>query len=152
VGGAPLIDLEEAWIFGMWPKRLLIFEDRIETRDFELLREKVESREYARIRKVAVSDAGWLATLVVPIQGSSPILIRGLSKDDAERTRALTEERMGWANSSPSQTPSPPKEGRLIQGVTELRHAGILREEEFEIKRKEVMRANTDLERSRDEG
>jgi hypothetical protein len=152
VGGAPLMDLEEAWILGMWPKRLLIFEDRIETRDFELLREKVESREYARIRKVAVSNAGWLATLVVPIQGSSTILIRGLSKDDAERTRTLIEERMGWANSSPSQTPSPPTEERLIQGLTELRHAGILREEEFEIKRKEVMRANTDLERSRDEG
>lgn len=59
MGGAPLMDLEEAWIFGMWPKRLLIFEDRIEARAFELLREKAESREYARVRKVAVSGEGW---------------------------------------------------------------------------------------------
>ena len=37
--GAPLMEIEESWMFGMFPTRLLIFEDRFEVRGFELLRE-----------------------------------------------------------------------------------------------------------------
>ena len=46
MGAGPLMELEEAPYFGIWPRRLAIYEDSVELRDFELLREKRESKGY----------------------------------------------------------------------------------------------------------
>ncbi len=138
--GAPLMELEESWVFGMWPRRLLIFEDRIEVRDFELLREKTQSRGYGWIREVTVSGTGWFANLLVTVWGSEPILMRGLSKKSAERAAALIEQRMIRAKGR-SWRPSPPATPdaeHLLGALAELRDAGVLSEEEFEAKRAEV--------------
>jgi hypothetical protein len=128
------MEIEESWVFGMYPTRLLIFEDRIEVRGFELLREKIESRGYDRVDGVTVSGGGWLANLVISEKGGRPILIRGVNKDAAERAGALIEGRA--ARGAPAQA-SPPMsvdEGGLIQNLKELRDAGVLNEEEFEAK------------------
>lgn len=140
--GAPLMELEESLVFGMFPTRLLIFEDRIEVRGFELLREKVESKGYDRVDRVVVSGEGWLANLVISEKGGRPILIRGVDKADAERAGALIEERVTRTNRSPTRATPPTTidEEGLIQNLTELREAGILSEEEFEAKRRGVMR------------
>ena len=142
MAGAPLMELEESWVFGMYPTRLLIFEDRIEVRGFELLREKIESKDYDRVDGVTVSGKGWLANLVVSEEGGRPILIRGVNRDAAERAGALIEDRAARAKGAPAQA-SPPAtadEEGLILNLKELRDAGILNEEEFETKRRGVMR------------
>ena len=138
--GAPLMELEESWVFGMWPRRLLIFEDRIEVRDFELLREKTQSRGYGWIDGVAVSGTGWFANLLVTVRGSEPVLMRGLSKQSAERAGALIEQRMIRANARPwrPSPPATPDAENLVGALAELRDAGVLSEEEFEAKRAEV--------------
>ena len=139
--GAPLMELEESLVFGMFPTRLLIFEDRIEVRGFELLREKVQSKGYDRVDRVVVSGEGWLANLVISEKGGRPILIRGVDRGDAERAEALIGERVTRATGSPTHaTPTTDEEG-LIRNLTELRDAGVLSEEEFEAKRRAVMRA-----------
>jgi hypothetical protein len=141
VVGAPLMELEESLVFGMFPTRLLIFEDRIEVRGSELLREKVESKGYDRVDRVVVSGEGWLANLVISEKGRQPVLIRGVDRDVAERAGALIEDRVSRANGGPTQaTPPGTTEEGLIQNLTELRDAGILSEEEFETKLKRVMR------------
>jgi hypothetical protein len=135
------MELEESWMFGLWPKRLLIFEDRIEVRDFELLRERAEPKKYGWIDRVSVSGGSWLVNLLITGPGSKPILVRGLSKSDAERARALIEERMARANVYPSRSsPAAPSTELLIRSLAELRDAGVLSEEEFKIKRSEVIR------------
>ena len=140
--GTPLMELEESWVFGMYPTRLLIFEDRIEVRGFELLREKIESKGYERVDRVTVSGEGWLANLVISEKGKRPILIRGVNKDAAERAGAMIEERVTRTNRGSTQATPPTTidEEGLIQNLTELRDAGILNEEEFETKRRGVMR------------
>ena len=138
--GAPLMEIEESWMFGMFPTRLLIFEDRFEVRGFELLRETVESKGYDRVERVVVSGEGWLANLVISEKDGRPTLIRGVNKEDAERAGALIEERA--ARAGPTQaipTATAEAEG-LIRSLEKLRDAGILSEEEFEAKRKEVTR------------
>ncbi|MDP9437739.1 MAG: hypothetical protein M3P49_03185, partial [Actinomycetota bacterium] len=127
MGGAPLMELEEAWIFGMWPRRLLLFEDRIEVRDFELLQERTRSRGYGWIDGVAVSRAGWFYDLLVTVRGSEPVLIRGLNKHAAERAGALIEERVMRANGNPSRpSPSPdPGAEHLLRALVDLRDAGV---------------------------
>lgn len=139
--GAPLMELEESWMYGMFPTRLLIFEDRIEVRDFELLRERAESKGYDRVERVVVSGEGWLANLVIMEKGKEPVLIRGLDRGDAGRAGALIEERVARANDRPTRAslPETVEEERLVQNLTELRNAGVLSEEEFETKRREVM-------------
>ena len=134
------MELEEAWIFGMWPRRLCIFEDRIEVRDFELLRERTEPKGYDRIDGVAVSRAGWFYDLLVTVRGGEPVLMKGLSKTDAERAAALIEARATRASGRPSRPspPATPDAERLLRALTELRDAGVLSEEEFEAKRAEV--------------
>jgi len=138
----PLMELEESLVFGMFPTRLLIFEDRIEVRGFELLREKVEPKGYDRVDRVMVSGEGWLANLVISEKGGRPILIRGVDRGDAERAGALIEERVARANGGPTQESPPTTIDRedLIQNLTELRDAGILSEEEFEAKRRGLLR------------
>lgn len=141
MAGAPLMELEESYVFGMFPTRLLIFEDRIEVRDFELLRERTESRGYDRVDRVVVSGEGWLANLLISEKGKQPILIRGVNKADAERAGALIEERVSRSKDGPTQANSATigEEG-LIRNLTELRDAGILSEEEFETKRRGMLR------------
>ena len=66
----PLTELEESWVFGMlWPKRLLIFEDRIELHDQELLRETVETTEYSEVEGVVVGGGVRSTNLLI---GSTP--------------------------------------------------------------------------------
>lgn len=128
-------------MFGVFPTRLLIFDDRFEVRGFELLRETVESRGYDRVESVVVSGEGWLANLVISEKGGRPILIRGVNKDEAERAGALIEERAARAGGGPTQaTPPTTTEEGLILSLEKLRDAGILSEEEFEAKREEVTR------------
>src|SRR4028119_832660 len=106
------MELEESLVFGMFPTRLLIFEDRIEVRGFELLREKIEPRGYDRVERVVVSGEGWLANLVISEKGGRPILIRGVDRGDADRAVALIEERVTRASRDPTQAPPPPEEAR----------------------------------------
>ncbi len=133
MGGAPLMELGEAWVFGLWPKRLLIFEDRIEVRDFELLRERVEPRSYGWVDRVVVSGGNRFANLLITSWGRKPVLIRGVNKNTAERARTLIEERMARAGGRDPGTE------RLIRDLSQLRDAGVLSEEEFEAKRKQVL-------------
>ena len=137
----PLMELEESLVFGMFPTRLLIFEDRIEVRGFELLREKIESRDYDRVDRVMVSGEGWLANLVISEKGGRPILIRGVDRGDAERAGALIEERVIRATGGPTQAPPATDAKGLIRNLTQLRDAGVLSDEEFEAKRRGVIRA-----------
>jgi hypothetical protein len=140
LGGTPLMELEEAPYFGIWPKRLAIFEDRVEVRDFELLREKTESKEYGWVDRVVVSGKGWFSSLLLAGREGEPVLIRGVSRDAAERAKALIEERMPRANGQLVRLPeAAPDTERLIRALTELRDAGVLSGEEFETKRKELM-------------
>ncbi len=134
------MELEEAPYFGIWPRRLAIFEDRVEVRDFELLREKTESKEYGWVNRVVVSGKGWFSSLLLTGREGEPVLIRGVRKDAAERAKALIEERMPRANGQLVRLPeAAPDAERLMRALTELRDAGILGEEEFETKRKELM-------------
>ena len=142
MAGAPLMEIEESWMFGMFPTRLLIFDDHIEVRGFELMREKTQSKSYDRVDRVTVSGEGWLANLVISEKGGRPILIRGVSRDAAERAGALIESRAALARGTPVQA-SPPAtvdEEGLIQNLKELRDAGVLNEEEFEAKLRGVTR------------
>ncbi len=140
MGAAPLMELEEAPYFGIWPRRLAIFEDRVEVRDFELLREKTESKEYGWVDRVVVSGKGWFSSLLLAGREGEPVLIRGVRKDAAERAKALIEERMPRANGQLMRSPeAAPDTERLMLALTELRDARVLSEEEFETKRKELM-------------
>ena len=140
MGGAPLMELEEAPYFGIWPRRLAIFEDRVEVRDFELLREKTESKEYGWVDRVVVSGKGWSSSLLLAGREGEPVLIRGVSRDAAERAKALIEERMPRVNGQLVRLPeAAPDAERLMRALTELRDAGVLSEEEFETKRKGLM-------------
>ena len=138
MAGTPLMELEESWMYGMFPTRLLIFEDRIEVRDFELLRERTESRGYDRVERVVVSGEGRLANLVITEKDKEPVLIRGLDRDAAGRAGALIEERVASARTASPSPPATAEEERLIQSLTDLRNAGVLSEEEFEAKRRGV--------------
>jgi hypothetical protein len=138
MAGAPLIEIEESWMFGMFPTRLLIFEDHFEVRGFELLRETVESKGYDRVERVMVSGEGWLANLVISEKDGRPTLIRGVNKEDAERAGALIEERAARVGPTQATLPATAEAEGLIRSLEKLRDAGILSEEEFEDKRKEV--------------
>jgi hypothetical protein len=140
--GAPLMEIEESWMFGMFPTRLMIFEDHFEVRGFELLRETVESKGYDRVESVMVSGEGWLANLVISEKEGRPILIRGVNRDDAERAGALIRERAARAGGSPARAtpPAATEEEGLIRSLEKLRDAGLLSEEEFETKRRGVTR------------
>jgi hypothetical protein len=106
MGDAALMELEESIIYGLWPKRLRIFEDRIETQDFVLLREETESNEYGSIDSVTVSGEGLLVNLLIKDHRGKPVLLmRGLNGDTAQRAKALIEERMARARGRSPRIP-----------------------------------------------
>ena len=137
----PIMELEESWVFGMlWPKRLLIFEDRIEMRGVELLRETVAVIRYTEIETVVAGGGGWSASLLIKPRNTRPILIRGIEENSAREARALIEERMKRANNGQPfrELSSLPDTQNLILKLSELRDAGVLTREEFESKRKKL--------------
>lgn len=139
---APLMELEESFIYGLWPKRLLIFEDHIETCNFELLRETTESRKYGWIDHVTVAGGKWFANLLIKSHWGRPILMRGLNKDVAKRAKALIEERVARDEARPPQSrklSAASDVAELIRKLAELRDAGVLSQKEFEIKKRAVM-------------
>jgi hypothetical protein len=146
------MELEESFIYGLWPKRLLIFEDRIETRNFELLRETTESRKYGWIDHVTVSGGRWFANLLIRSHWGRPVLMRGLDRDTAERAKALIEERVARGEARP---PQPRKLSatsgiaELVRKLSELRDAGVLSQKEFEIKKRAVMATGQRAEHER---
>lgn len=126
----------------LWPKRLLIFEDRVEIHSSELLRETVETIRYAEIEEVVVGGEGWSTSLLIKRRGK-PILLRGVDEDAARQAKDLTEEHAshGAHNLSPSSsdTPSDATSGiDLVRKLVDLRDAGILSPEEFEAKKRAV--------------
>ena len=131
------MDLEEPVVFGIWPRRLLVFEDRIEVRDFELLREKTLAWGHDRIAGVVLSGADWFANLLITVRGDGPILLRGLNKEAAERARALIEDLAAQSGDHRPRmhAPSNPDTESLMRALTDLRDAGVLSEAEFEAKR-----------------
>lgn len=134
----PLFELEESWVFGMlWPKRLLIFEDRIESRSMELLRETIETTPYRDIKTVAVSGGGWSANLLIKRSGK-PILIRGIEEPAAMYAKTLIEERMSQPADNLSKISPDTAKADLIRKLAELRDAGVLTSEEFETKKRAV--------------
>lgn len=145
---APLIELEESWAFGMlWPRRLLVYEDRVELHSTELLRETAEVLEYGRIRDVTVGGgaAGSTHLLIQPREGK-PLLVRGVDERAARHAKMLIEEGVARAAGSLPQTPEHeqhPGRRTLIQNLTELRDAGILTQAEFETKLREIENRNT---------
>ena len=140
LGGTPLMELEEAPLFGIWPRRLAIFEDRVEVRDFELMREKTASKGYGWVDRVVVSGRSWFSNLLLAGREGEPVLIRGVSRDAAERAKALIEERMIRANGQSVRSPeAAPDTERSMRALAELRDAGVLSEEEFETKREGLM-------------
>jgi hypothetical protein len=139
----PLMELEESRMFGLWPRRLLIFEDRVETRGTELLRETVEPLGYDQIDRVTISNGVWFDNLLVGSRRSKPILMRGLNADTAERAKTLIEERVARASSPHPQKSSAARDtADLVRKLAELRDAGILTQEEFEAKKKALTTAD----------
>lgn len=136
---SPLLELEESWIFGMlWPKRLKIFEDRIETHGSELLRETVETTQYSEIEDIVVGGEGLSTSLLIK-RGGKPILLRGVEEAAAGHAKSLIEDRMARPNDKLHRTsPATSTNTDLILKLTDLRDAGVLSPEEFETKKKAV--------------
>lgn len=136
---SPLLELEESWICGMlWPKRLKIFEDRIETHGTELLRETVEMTQYSEIEDIVVGGEGLSTSLLIK-RGGKPILLRGVEEAAAGHAKSLIEDRMARPNDKRHRTsPATSTNTDLILKLTDLRDAGVLSPEEFETKKKAV--------------
>ena len=122
----------------LWPKRLLIFEDRIETRGTELLRETVETIRYRDVEEVMVGGRALSTSLLIKRKGK-PFLLRGVEQDAAGYAKSLIEERMSRLPDNLFETSSGTlPEADLIRNLVELRDAGVLNPEEFEAKKKAV--------------
>ncbi len=142
VSEKPLMELEESLMFGLWPRRLLIFEDRIEAINPGPVQETTESRKYGWVDRVLVADGKWFANLLIKSYWGKPILMRGLDKDVAARAGTIIEERISGAGKRPKAEAygySPDPDG-LIRKLADLREAGILSQEEFEAKKAAVLR------------
>lgn len=135
----PLMELEESFIYGLWPRKLLIFEDHIELRTFELLQEKAEWREYGQIGGVEIPGKRRFTNLLIRDNQGRSILIRGVERVEAECARTLIEEQTARVRERSPQPGSPTPE--LIRKLAELRDAGLLSQEEFETKRNSLINA-----------
>lgn len=140
----PILELEESWVFGMlWPKRLRVFEDRLEVSGTELMRETIETVAFGEIEAIVIGGRGPSSSLLVRRRIGKPVLMRGVNKDAAHKAKTFAEERMFLASSTggPDEPSNRRKTEALIRKLTEIRDAGLLSAEEFEDKRKKLEEA-----------
>ena len=122
----------------LWPKRLRVFEDKIEVSSTELMRETVDTVEFAEIEAIVVGGRGASSSLLLRRRRGKPILMRGVDCDAAHRAKSIAEERMLWRSPTrePHESPEERNNKTLVRKLADLRDAGVLSTEEFEAKRK----------------
>lgn len=89
----PLLEVEESLVFGLWPRKLLVFGDRIEVVDGGPVHAASETRAYSRIERVRALKGAWFVNLLIE-SPDGPLLLRGLKTREAVRVREILEERI----------------------------------------------------------
>ena len=90
----PPLVLEESYLFGLWPKRLLVFEDRIEVHSPGPLDENIEFVGYDAVERVVLHGGTSLSNLLIHRRRQRPILLRGADPAAAEHARKLIQTRI----------------------------------------------------------
>lgn len=121
------------------PKRLLVFEDRVEMRDPGLFKTQTQEMRFDQIAQVSVKKRWVFADLVIESRGGGVIHIANLSRGDAARVRELIGGRLrGPVVTEEAREPAPdiPEQ---IKKLAELKEQDILTIEEFEAKKRELL-------------
>lgn len=124
------------------PKRLLIFEDRVELHDRTgFFKTDVKAMRYAQIAGVHVEGRVIRADLVIESTGGDKIVAPKLAKDDAQSAHELIQKKMSERDTalSPAASASPADPTEQIRKLAELRDIGAVSEEEFERKKTELL-------------
>jgi hypothetical protein len=123
------------------PARLLAFEDAIEVRTaVNPLKKDVQRVRYDQVAQVSEKLGLIFADLVVETRGGDTLLVPGLTRQEARHVGAFIRERTlssgpagGGNESVPLDIPD------QIRKLAELRDSGAITEEEFELKKAELL-------------
>ena len=124
------------------PKRLLVFEDRVEMKDPGLLKTQTQVMRYEQIAQVGVRSGFFYADLVIESRGGGSIVLKRLSRSAAKLAGRLINERLGrsFFPATPTEAPNERRDvPELLRELAQLREAGILTEEEFEAQKRKIL-------------
>lgn len=124
------------------PKRLLVFEDRVELHDPGFFKTEVKSMRYSQIAGVRAESRMLRGDLVIESTGGDRISVPKLPKGEALEARDLIHQKMAERDDvlTPPLASAPPDVADQIRKLGELRDAGLLTEEEFQSKKTELLK------------
>lgn len=124
------------------PKRLLIFEDRVEMHDPGFLKTEVKTVRYPQIAGVRIEGRVLRGDVIIESTGGDKISVPKLPRGEAQAARDLIQQKMAERD-APSPVASEAARSYVadqIRKLADLREAGILTEEEFESKKAELLK------------
>jgi len=128
------------------PNRILIFHDRIEEHDRGFLKSSMQALRYSQVAQVSIRSGVMYSELRIESTGGKEIIVSGLKNAQAVEARRIIEQKIDELQSSPkSMNQSPPivspKEdfAEQIRKLASLRDEGLLSNDEFAEKKKEIL-------------
>jgi hypothetical protein len=117
-----------------------VFEDGIVVRNpSRFLMKDVRRVRYDQMAQVWVKHRLAFADLLIETRGGDTLVVRGVSKRDAENASALIRERMASGSARSTEEPTTLDIPTQIQKLAELRDLGAITEEEFQSKKRDLL-------------
>lgn len=140
----PLLEVKGSSLFGAGQKRLRVFEEGVEAEQSRWpARPSTETMRHEQVASVGTNAAPFLhVDLIVESRGGARIVVKNLSRRDANAAKELLEGLAGAGPSGGGSAPAGayPDVADQIRKLAELRDAGILTEEEFAEKKADLLR------------
>jgi Short C-terminal domain/DNA helicase IV / RNA helicase N terminal len=130
------------------PNRVLVFRDRIEEIDPGFLKTRTKAIRYEQLAQISVQSGVLWTHLTFESTGGHSIVANGLKKPKAEEIRALVERLSAEARqqsrtviAAPLAEQAKPDMADQLRKIAALRDDGILTDEEFDAKKKQLLEA-----------
>lgn len=121
------------------PTRILVYPDEVEVRTLRPPRRTTQRVRYDQMAQVFVVRRIVFADLVIETRGGGTLTLAGMTKANAEEARTLIQERLDTPEPPDTALSAPPDIPEQIRKLAELRDAGVLNEDEFETKKKDLL-------------
>jgi hypothetical protein len=118
-----------------------LYEHEVEVARAGILRRSTQRVRYEQIAQVAVNRGLLSTTLTIESTGGDTMSVEGMSRITAEEARAAIQERVEIARVTARGTESTgaPPIATQIRELAELKKAGIITEEEFQTKKRDLL-------------
>lgn len=132
----PLMSVGSSALAGRGNQCIEVFEDRIEVKTLNVFSRDDQVVRFEQLAGVSLKNGVVFADPVIETRGGARLTVKSLPKRGAREAEDLIRSRQVTSSSAPSESLDIPAQ---IRKLAKLRNAGLITEEEFEVKKRNLL-------------